>query len=150
MMRLAEKQCPSCRQTVFIRATLCPHCQYAFPPPGQALTSAAPPPLYPVSPRPEPDPAPAPMAPPAYAPLPRAYVVPPARRSRSTAILWALFLGGFGAHKFYLGRPGWGLAYLFFCWTWIPAMIAFCEMVWMLFMSDPEFDRRHNTYYLQM
>lgn len=28
-----------------------------------------------------------------------------------TYLLW-LFLGVFGAHKFYLGRPGWGVAYL--------------------------------------
>jgi TM2 domain-containing membrane protein YozV len=109
---------------------------------------AAPPPAYPAPPptQPVPSPAapPASMAPPAYA-----YVVPPARRSRSSAILWALFLGGVGAHKFYLGRPGWGIAYLLFFWTWIPAILGFCEMLWLLFMSDVEFDRRYNTYYLQ-
>lgn len=26
--------------------------------------------------------------------------------------LWWLFLGTVGAHKFYLGKPGWGIAYL--------------------------------------
>jgi TM2 domain-containing membrane protein YozV len=148
-MRPAEILCPACREPVFIRATICPHCQYAFPPPERAATSAAVPPLYPVPQRTEPAPPPVPVAPPGYLPQPQAYVVPPARRSRSTAILWALFLGGVGAHKFYLGRPGWGLTYLLLFCTGVPALVGFCELVLMLFMSDAEFDRRHNTYYLQ-
>jgi TM2 domain-containing membrane protein YozV len=32
-------------------------------------------------------------------------------KSTGTAYLWWLFLGGFGVHKFYLGRPGWGIVY---------------------------------------
>lgn len=146
-MRLAEKQCPACRQSVFIRAQTCPHCQYAFPLPGREATTAPAPPLYPVTPRNASTPAP--IAPPGYLPQPQAFVVPPARRSRSTAILWALFLGGVGAHKFYLGKPGWGLTYLLLFCTGLPALVGFCEMVLMVFMSDAEFDRRHNTYYLQ-
>jgi len=38
------------------------------------------------------------------------YVVP--LKSTGTAYLWWLFLGGFGAHKFYLNRPLMGLFYL--------------------------------------
>src|ERR1700733_8615094 len=33
-------------------------------------------------------------------------------KSTGAAYLWWLFLGGFGAHKFYLGRPGMGVLYL--------------------------------------
>jgi TM2 domain-containing membrane protein YozV len=143
----AQKRCPSCRQPVFIRANTCPYCRYAFPPPDRAPTKAAPPPAYPAPPprQPVPPPAPPPVV---YAPQTYAYVVPPSRRSRSSAILWTFFLGGVGAHKFYLGRPGWGIAYLLFCWTWIPAIAAFFEMLWFLFMSDAEFDRRYNTYHI--
>jgi TM2 domain-containing membrane protein YozV len=38
------------------------------------------------------------------------YYVP--LKTTGAAYLWWLFLGGFGAHKFYLGRPGMGVLYL--------------------------------------
>jgi TM2 domain-containing membrane protein YozV len=38
------------------------------------------------------------------------YYVP--LKTTGAAYLWWLFLGGFGAHKFYLGRPGMGILYL--------------------------------------
>lgn len=41
--------------------------------------------------------------------------------------LFALFLGGFGVHKFYAGRVGMGVVYLLFCWTFIPAIVALVE-----------------------
>ena len=34
-------------------------------------------------------------------------------KSKSTAYLLWFFLGGFGAHKFYLGKTGMGILYLF-------------------------------------
>ncbi len=49
------------------------------------------------------------------------------KKNPTTAVLLALFLGGLGIHKFYLGQAGWGVAYLLFCWTYIPAVIAFFE-----------------------
>lgn len=42
---------------------------------------------------------------------------PEARKSKTTAGLLALFLGGAGAHKFYLGQWKMGLLYLLFIWT---------------------------------
>jgi hypothetical protein len=33
-------------------------------------------------------------------------------KTSGSAYLWWLFLGSFGAHKFYLGRPGMGILYL--------------------------------------
>ncbi len=48
--------------------------------------------------------------------------------------------GGFGIHKFYLGAWGWGLIYLVFCWTYIPAVIGFIEGIRYLVLSDADFD----------
>jgi hypothetical protein len=38
-----------------------------------------------------------------------------------------LFLGGLGAHKFYMGETGLGILYLVFFWTGIPSIVAFIE-----------------------
>jgi predicted RNA-binding Zn-ribbon protein involved in translation (DUF1610 family) len=65
-------------------------------------------------------------------------------RSRATAALLALFLGGFGAHKFYLGKLGMGLVYLLFCWTLIPGFVAFIEFIRYLLMSDESFAARYG------
>jgi len=65
-------------------------------------------------------------------------------RNRITAAVLAFFLGGFGAHKFYLGRIGWGIAYLLFFWTFIPAIVAFIEFIVYLCKSDEEFSAKYN------
>lgn len=52
--------------------------------------------------------------------------------------LLALFLGGIGAHKFYCGRTGTGILYLLFCWTFIPAFVAFIEFIIGLFKATDE------------
>jgi TM2 domain-containing membrane protein YozV len=49
------------------------------------------------------------------------------KKSPTTAVLLALFLGGLGIHKFYLGNTGMGILYLVFCWTYIPSIVAFIE-----------------------
>lgn len=65
-------------------------------------------------------------------------------RNRIVAALLAFFLGWFGAHKFYLGQIGWGVVYLLFFWTVIPAIAAFIEFILLLVMSDEKFDNRFN------
>jgi len=65
-------------------------------------------------------------------------------RSRIAAALFAIFLGGLGLHKFYLGQAGLGVLYLVFFWTSIPAIIGLIEGIVLLLMSDAEFDRRYN------
>ena len=67
------------------------------------------------------------------------------RKDKLAAALLAIFLGGLGLHKFYLGRNGWGFIYLIFCWTGIPAVIGFIEGILFLFQSEETFDRKYNS-----
>jgi TM2 domain-containing membrane protein YozV len=53
------------------------------------------------------------------------------RRDEVIGILLALFLGGFGAHHFYLRRTGLGILYLCFFWTGIPMIAGFVECFFM-------------------
>lgn len=51
-------------------------------------------------------------------------------------ILLALFLGGIGAHDFYVGKTGKGLIKLAFCWTGIPSIIALFNIIGALMNKD--------------
>lgn len=61
-----------------------------------------------------------------------------------TAMLLAIFLGGLGLHKFYLGKVGWGILYLIFCWTFIPALLGLFEGIYLLTMKKENFKRIYN------
>lgn len=65
-------------------------------------------------------------------------------KNRMVAALLAIFVGTFGIHKFYLNRGGWGVLYLIFFWTWIPALVGFIEGIIYLINSDEEFARKYN------
>ena len=60
-------------------------------------------------------------------------------KSRVTAAILALFLGGLGIHKFYLGQTGIGVVYLIFCWTFIPAILGLIEGIMYLCHTDERF-----------
>jgi TM2 domain-containing membrane protein YozV len=64
-------------------------------------------------------------------------------KSKITATLLAIFLGGIGIHKFYLGQVGWGILYMIFCWTWIPMIIGFIEGLMYLTMSGKDFAEKY-------
>ena len=64
-------------------------------------------------------------------------------KSRSLAIVLALFLGGFGIHKFYVNQPGWGFLYLIFFWTFIPAILSLFDAIAWLFISDESFQEQY-------
>lgn len=66
------------------------------------------------------------------------------RKNKTVAALLALFLGGFGIHKFYLQRTLSGVLYLLFCWTFIPAILGFIECIRFLLMSEQEFETSYN------
>jgi TM2 domain-containing membrane protein YozV len=53
------------------------------------------------------------------------------QKDEVVGVLLALFLGTFGAHHFYLRRPGLGILYCCFCWTGIPTVISFIECFFM-------------------
>lgn len=66
-------------------------------------------------------------------------------KNRTSAALLALFLGGIGLHKFYLGNWVWGVIYLLFCWTFIPAIIGFFEAIGFFMMSDDAFAQKYGV-----
>jgi TM2 domain-containing membrane protein YozV len=53
------------------------------------------------------------------------------QKDEVVGVLLALFLGTFGAHHFYLRRPGLGILYVLFCWTGIPSVIGLVECFFM-------------------
>ena len=65
-------------------------------------------------------------------------------RNRMTAAMLALFLGGFGIHHFYLGNVLFGILYLLFCLTLIPAIAAFVEFIILLCMTDEKFEAKYG------
>ena len=53
-------------------------------------------------------------------------------KSKVAAALLAFFIGGFGVHMFYVGRTKAGVLYLIFCWTYIPALLALIDFIFIL------------------
>lgn len=62
---------------------------------------------------------------------------------RLVAGLFAILLGSFGAHKFYLGQTKLGVLYLCFFWTGIPGLIGIIEGILYLTKSDEEFHQQY-------
>ncbi|MEP7320331.1 MAG: NINE protein [Saprospiraceae bacterium] len=71
-------------------------------------------------------------------------------KNRIVAGLLAIFGGAFGAHKFYLRKPGSGIFYVFMFMVFLNArfpimfMIGLFEGLRLLMMSDQEFNRKYN------
>jgi TM2 domain-containing membrane protein YozV len=68
----------------------------------------------------------------------------PSGRNKLAAALFAIFLGTFGIHKFYLGRVGWGIVYLLFFWTGIPTIVGLIEGIVYLVMSERDFAAKYG------
>lgn len=64
-------------------------------------------------------------------------------RTKVMAGVLGLLGGGLGLHKFYMGQPTWGIAYILLCWTFVPAILGFIEGLNFLTMSDDIFSKRH-------
>lgn len=64
-------------------------------------------------------------------------------KNKGIAILLALFLGGIGVQKFYVGRIAQGWLCLLFFWTFIPAIVALCDAIRWGFMDTKAFQERY-------
>lgn len=78
---------------------------------------------------------------------------PTTDKNKIVAALLAFFLGGFGAHKFYLGQTGMGIVYLlatflgaflFFLGPIVIGIISFVEFIMFLVMSDEKFAEKYG------
>ena len=65
-------------------------------------------------------------------------------RDRVVAGTFGILLGGFGIHKFYLGKVGQGILYLLFCWTIIPSIVGLIEGIRYLVMSEEKFAQKYG------
>lgn len=64
--------------------------------------------------------------------------------NRTVFAILAFLFGFIGMHKFYQGKPVWGLIYLLTFWTGVPAMVSVIEGLIALFQSDAAFDAENN------
>jgi TM2 domain-containing membrane protein YozV len=80
------------------------------------------------------------MAPPPQQVFVPAMVAAP-RKDKTVAAILAILLGGFGIHKFYLGKVGQGIIYLLLFWTFLPALAGLIEGIVYLVQSEENFQR---------
>lgn len=66
-------------------------------------------------------------------------------KDKMVAGVLALFLGGLGIHRFYLGQ-WWGILYILFIWFFfLPALIAFIEGIVFLAADDATWERKYGA-----
>lgn len=75
-------------------------------------------------------------------------------KSKIVAFILAWLFGTFGIHEFYLGKPGTGIAFIVVfillliltlgLLAWIPGLIAFCQGIYYLTMSDATFAAKYG------
>lgn len=65
-------------------------------------------------------------------------------KSHTVAGLLAIFLGGVGAHKFYLGNILLGILFLIFCWTGVPIIVGIVEGILYLDCPQNQFMQRYG------
>lgn len=68
-------------------------------------------------------------------------------KSKVTAGLLAILLGGIGMHKIYLGQWIQGIVYFIFCWTYIPLILGIIEGIRYLLLTDEDFARKYDPGY---
>jgi len=126
---MSTNNCPSCGASIALNTTECKYCGESITVPQQQQQQYQ-----------------APQYIPPQAPVPPAYNahVPTSNKSKVAAGILAILLGGFGIHKFYLGRVGWGIVYLLFCWTYIPSLVGLIEGIIYLTSSDQSFQAKYG------
>ena len=71
---------------------------------------------------------------------------PKGKKSRVTAAVLAILLGGLGIHKFYIGKIGWGILYVIFVWTYIPAIVGLIEGI--IYLTSTKTDEEFTAKYV--
>ena len=66
-------------------------------------------------------------------------------KSKVAAGIFAILLGTFGVHKFYMGQTAMGFLYLLFCWTGIPGLAGFIEGIIYLVTTDAAFEQKYHV-----
>lgn len=64
-------------------------------------------------------------------------------RNKTLAGFLALFLGGLGVHRFYLGQ-WWGIFYIAFWFTFIPSLVSIVEALVFWFTSDERWNKKYG------
>ena len=67
-------------------------------------------------------------------------------KNKTTATLFAFFLGMFGAHRFYVGQKLWGIIYLLS--FGIAGLFIIDGILWLL-GSQESFDKKYNSQAIQ-
>lgn len=65
-------------------------------------------------------------------------------KNKIVAAVLAIFLGGLGIHKFYLGKKLLGVLYLLFCWTYVPGILGIVDGILILTSTDENFMKKYN------
>lgn len=65
------------------------------------------------------------------------------KKNRILAGILAILFGGFGVHKFYIGKNLQGFIYLFLVWTYVPIFVAFIEGILYFKCTQEEFFDRY-------
>ena len=65
-------------------------------------------------------------------------------KNRLLTIVLAVFLGGLGIHRFYLGNYLMGVFYFIFSWTGIPSGIALVEAIYFLVIGEEQFNHKYG------
>jgi TM2 domain-containing membrane protein YozV/RNA polymerase subunit RPABC4/transcription elongation factor Spt4 len=63
-------------------------------------------------------------------------------KSKTMAAILAIFLGGFGVHKLYLGQPVRAILFFLFSWTGITFLIGVVQGIAYLLMSEQKFAQK--------
>jgi len=74
---------------------------------------------------------------------PNNYQPAPSEKSKVTAAILAILIGGFGIHYFYLGKTTGGIVFLLLCCTGIPSLLALIQGIMMLTMTEEQFQQKY-------
>ncbi len=66
-------------------------------------------------------------------------------KNKTTAGLFALFLGWTGLHRFYLGQIGYGILYFFLMFLGVSFVLGLIDAIVFFTMDEREFNRKYNS-----